>query len=89
MFFLKLLFRDEGHLYANCLFYISTIHPKCHLFQFFSRSIRMYIPILTGIENGRTSLRKNSFILLKNVLFEVLLTRWKVTGMPDIYLIYF
>ena len=30
----------------------------------------MHIPILTGIQNGPTSLRKNSHILLKNVLFE-------------------
>ena len=58
---------DEGHFYANCLFYIRTIYLKCHLFQFFSRDIRIHIVILTGVQNGHTSLRKNSHILLKNV----------------------
>ena len=75
MFFLKLLFRDEGHLYANCLFYIPTIYPKCLLSQFYSRGIRMHIPILTGVQNGGTSLRKNSRILLKTVLVEALFPR--------------
>ena len=77
MFFLKLFFRDEGHLYANCLFYILTINPKCHPFQFFNRGIRMYIPILTGVPHGRRSFWDCSHIFLKNVLFEVLFPRWK------------
>ena len=71
-FIWKLLFCDEGHLYANCLFYILNIYPKCLLFEFLSADIRIHIPILTGVENGRTSLQKNSHILLKNVLFEAL-----------------
>ena len=77
MFFLKLFFRDEGHLYANCLFYILTINPKCNPFQFFNRGIRMYIPILTGVLHGRRSFWDSSHIFLKNVLFEALFPRWK------------
>ena len=50
-FFLKLCFRDEGPLYAIFLFDTFTIYPKCHLFQFFSRGIRMHIPMLTGVQN--------------------------------------
>ena len=63
--FLKLLFRDEGHLYANCLFCMPTIYPKFHSFHFFSRGMRMYVPILTGAQTGRISRRKNSHVLLK------------------------
>ena len=70
MFFLKLLLRDEGHLYANCLFYIPAIYPNCHSFHFFSRGIRMHIPILTGVQNEPKSHRNDSVFLLKNVLFE-------------------
>ena len=79
MFFLKLFFRDEGHLYANCLFYILTINPKCHPFQFFNRGIRMYIPILRGIQNGRINLRKKSVLLLKKIFFLNLFSEMKVT----------
>ena len=50
-FFLRLCFRDEGPFYAIFLFDIFTIYAKCHLFQFFSRGIRMHIPILIGVQN--------------------------------------
>ena len=88
MFLLKLLFHKEGHLNANCLLYIPTIYPKRHLFQFFSRGIRMHIPILTGVQNRRISLRKNSHILLKNVLLEALFRRWR-SVVSQIFLWYF
>ena len=65
------MFRDKGHLYANCLFSVPNIYPKCHRFHLFNRGIDMYIPILTGVENGRTSRLKDSVFLLKNSLFEV------------------
>ena len=68
--FLLLYFRDEGHLYAKCLFDILTTYPKCHRFNFFSRGIHMYISILTGVQNGRISRLKDSVFLAKNVLFE-------------------
>ena len=69
-FFLRVYFQDEGLLYAKFLLGILTIGPKCHLFQFFIRDIRMYIPILRGIQNGRINLRKNSVILLKIFFFK-------------------
>ena len=69
-FFLRLYFCDKSHLYAKCLFDILIIYPKCHRFHFFSRDIRMYIPILTGVQNGHISCLKDSVVLLKNVLFE-------------------
>ena len=50
--FFWLSFRDQGDLYANFLFDVSTIYPKCYLFQFFSRGIRMYFFILTEVKNG-------------------------------------
>ena len=85
IFLLNLLFHKEGHLYANCLLYIPTIYRKCHLFQFFSRGIRMHIPILTGVQNGRTSLRKNGDIFIKNVLFDALFHR-RISVVSQIFL---
>ena len=70
MLFLRFYFPDEGHLYAKCLFDILTIYPKCHRFHFFSCGIRVYIPILTGVQNGQISRLKDSVFLLKNILFE-------------------
>ena len=58
--FFRLSFRDEGDLYANFLFDVLTIYRKCYLSQFFSRSIRIHIPNLKGVQNGRTNLRKIS-----------------------------
>ena len=65
------MFRDKGHLYANCLFSVPNSYPKCHFFHFFNRGIHMYIPILAGVENGRITCLKDSVFLLKNALFEV------------------
>ena len=76
MFFLKLIFRDEGHLYARFSFYIQTIYCKCLLFQFLGCGIHIHIPILTGVQNGRIGQRKSSHILLKHFLFEALFPRW-------------
>ena len=75
--FLKFFFPDERHLYASCLFYILATYAKCLLLHFVSVRILMHIVILTGVQHGRTSLWKNSQILLKNVLFEVLFPRWR------------
>ena len=82
MFFLKLLLLDEGHLHANCLFYILTIYPKCHPFQFFSCGIRMHIPILTGVQNGHISRLKDSVFLAKKCSFWSFFSLMKVTCMP-------
>ena len=70
MQFLKLLFYEEGNSYAKCLFYIRTIYPEYHFFQFFSGSIRMYIPVLIGVQNEHKSAKRTVFFLLKNVLFQ-------------------
>ena len=48
-FFLRLYCRDEGDLYANSLFDVLTSYPKCYIFRFYSRGIRIHIPILTGV----------------------------------------
>ena len=71
MFFLKLFFPDECHLYAICLFHILATYAKCLLFQFLSGGVLMHIVILTGVPNGRTNLWKNSQILLKNVFLRL------------------
>ena len=53
MFFLKLTFQDEGHLYTYCLLYILIIYCNLLLFQISGYGIRMHIPILIGVQNGR------------------------------------
>ena len=67
-FFLRLSFPDEGRLYAKFLFDIFTIYPKCHLFQFFSRGIRMHIPILIVVQNEPESHRKDTVFCWKMFL---------------------
>ena len=49
----QLNFHDEGNLYANCLFYILSFFARCFFFQFLCCGIRMHIPILRGVQNGR------------------------------------
>ena len=51
-FLLKLDFEEDGLLYANFLFYIHIIYRKLFDCQCLGRGIRMYFPILEGIENG-------------------------------------
>ena len=52
MMTLNLNFQVKGHSFTNGLFYILIILRKCFVFQFLTRGIRMYFPILTGVENG-------------------------------------
>ena len=88
-FFLWLYFRDEGHLYAKCLFDILTIYPKRHRFHFFSRcGIRMYIPILTMVQNGHISRLKDSVFFAKKCSFWSFFSVMKVTCMPIAYFIF-
>ena len=82
MFFCKLLFSDENHLYANCFFYILNIYPKCLLFQFLSGGIRIHIPILTGIENGRTCLQKKQSYFAKKRCFWGFMSEMEATWIP-------
>ena len=63
---MKLLFPNGGYSYANCLIFILTIYTKYLLFQCLGCGIRMAIPILTGVQNGRVSLPKNNLMLKKN-----------------------
>ena len=44
-------FQDEGHLHANCLFYIFSLCLKCLFVQTLTRGIRMHIPIQVGVQN--------------------------------------
>ena len=67
MFFLKLIFQDEGHLYANCSFYILAFYCKCLLSESFCCGIRMHLRILTVVHFRLT----NGHILLKNVLLKL------------------
>ena len=53
-----------------CSIFWLVIYPKWHRFHFFSCGIGMYIPILTGFQNGRISHLKDKVFLLKNVFFE-------------------
>ena len=49
----QLNFQDDGNVNANCLFYILSFFVTCLLFQFLCCGIRMHIPILKGVQNGR------------------------------------
>ena len=49
---LKLNFQDEGHLRANCLFFILSLCLKSVLSPYFSCGIRMHISIITGVRKG-------------------------------------
>ena len=81
-FFLRLYLRDEIHLYAKCLFDILIVYHKWHRFHFFSCGRGMYIPILTGVQNGHINPLKDTVFLLKNVLFEASFLLMKVSCMP-------
>ena len=72
---LKRNFKDECHLDANFLICILTNYREFHCFQFFSRSIRTHIPILTVVQNARIRRLKRSHILLKYVVFETVFWR--------------
>ena len=75
MFFLRLYFREESHLYPKCFFDILTIYPKWHLFYFFSRDMCIYIPILAGLQNGHISRLKESVFFCEKMFFFKLLFR--------------
>ena len=47
--------RDEGHLYANSLFYILSLSLKCLLCQIRTLDICMQVSIGTGVQNGHIS----------------------------------
>ena len=64
-------FRDEDHLYANCLFYILSLCLKCLLFQIHTRGIRMHVSIGTGVEKGHIRGYNNGFVLLKERLLKL------------------
>ena len=52
MFFLMVIFRDEGHLPAIYLFYVIIIQRKCLAFQPLTRGNTMGLyTILTGVQN--------------------------------------
>ena len=81
--FLKLLFHNEGHLYANFLFYILTIYRKYFLFQFLCCAIRRHIPILTGFQNQCRSHQTDCFSAEKRSFYGFI-SVMKVTCMPNV-----
>ena len=82
MLFLKLIFRDEIHLYAKFLFYIFSHCLKVLLFQILIRGIHLWFKkdALQGLKNGCILLEKvllklnfqNKSRLYGNCLFYVL-----------------
>ena len=70
MFLLKLNF-EEGQLYGNFWFYIIIIYRKFFDFQCLSGDIRMYFPILTGVENERVYSSKFGDILVKMIILNL------------------
>ena len=66
-------FEDEGYLDANSFILVLIIYRKCLLSQFSSRGKGMHFVILTELQNGHISRSKNSQILIKNVLLELIL----------------
>ena len=75
---LKLNFQQEGHVNVIFLIYILTFYSEFLLFQFFSGG---------GVEKGHISRRKNSHILLKNVVCQAFFSRWRsiVFQLFDLY----
>ena len=71
LFLLKVHFQDGGQLYAHCLFYILIIWRKFLPFYFLNRGIGIYIPILTGIQNGYLTTWKIGDIFRKNIVLQV------------------
>ena len=69
---MKFHFQNEGHLYASCLFYIQTFYLKCLVYELFSWGIRMHIPILTGVHNGRISRQKTMFFCWKMFFLKII-----------------
>ena len=53
MFSLKFILQDEDQLSFNFLFFILIIQINFFAFQFLSRGIRIYFPILAGVKNER------------------------------------
>ena len=51
------------------LVYILTVWCKCVLFQFLSRRIDIYIPILAGAQNGRMPFFKKKMYFAKKMFF--------------------
>ena len=67
--FLKLIFRDEGQLYANCLFHLLTFYRQGLRFQFLNDGLHMHIFILAGVQNQRISSQKTVIFCLKMFIF--------------------
>ena len=70
---MKLNFQDQSQLYASYMFNIIPIYSTYLLLQLLSCGIRVYIPNLATLQNGRIIGRKNDHILLTIVLFEAYL----------------
>ena len=85
---LKLNFQDEGHLYANWMFYILTIYCKSFLFQSLGCGLRMHIPILTEVQNGRILCQKKVVFWWTKVSFWCLFSEIKGTCMAIAYFIF-
>ena len=66
MLALHLNFQGEGQLFDNFLFYILGIQGKCLAFQFLSRGIHIYFPILIGFKDRLFKGCKIGDICLKN-----------------------
>ena len=71
MYFSKLNFLVKGLLYANRFLCIMTVDHKFLYFQFWSRGIRILIPILTAVQHEGISSCKNCHILLKMHFFNL------------------
>ena len=74
---MKNISRNEGHLDANCLFYILTLYLKCLIFRLLSCDIPMHNFILTGVHNGHINRRKTNYILLRKCIFSARFSRWR------------
>ena len=74
---MKLNFKYEGQLHANCLFYTFTTYHKYLVFQLLSRGIRMYIDISTASQNRHIISRKK-VKFSKELFFWSLISKMKV-----------
>ena len=78
--FLRLYFRDEGHLYAKSLFDNLTIFSKCHLFQ--SLVVAYECLFLSWREfKSDKSVAEKMLLICYKCSFWSWICRWKVTWM--------
>ena len=89
MFFLKLLFRDKGHLYTNYLFYILTFTAIAFFFSFLMLWHTYAHSHLNTDSNWTHESPKQQSNFAKQMYLLSLISKTKFTCIPIAYFIFF